>query len=231
MPNRDPDLDRINRLLRSQRRFRLLAGVCFVLLLIAVSGIALVMASRTQTLNRTIEERDKVREELTENFSTEIEALYGIANANRQALEESNRRCEESDDCDPVNVNAVPGVPGIQGEVGPQGPPGLQGPRGESGRRGPRGEAGPPGPSGPVGDSGPPGAVGPPGPIGPMGPMGPKGERGAEGPQGPKGDEGPQGAPGSLPNSAASCPEGEYVTGAQITEGEIVLTCASLIPQ
>lgn len=233
MPTRDPDLDRLHDLMRSQRRFRLLSVGFFVLLLLAVTGIAGVMASRTQELTTKLTERDRARVETVNELTTEIEKLYGIASTNREALEEANRRCEEADGCRPVKVSTVPGLPGVRGETGPSGPAGStgpRGPRGSDGRDGSKGLPGPAGPSGPSGDSGPMGPHGPAGPAGPPGPPGPVGPKGDTGPKGDRGDTGPQGPSGSLPDASDTCPAGFFAYGIEIVNGELSLICTAPIP-
>ena len=99
------------------------------------------------------------------------------------------------------NAEGSQGLPGEQGPPGPQGDPGPPGADGEDGAQGPKGDKGDQGDPGLKGDKGDPGIQGSPG------------EQGPQGVQGPPGEQGMQGEPGNIALAGATCDDGYFMIG------------------
>ncbi|WP_171060291.1 collagen-like protein [Streptomyces montanus] len=201
---------------------RLLAArwrsVFLVCVLIALSGIAVILWARIDAGDRRAEqlrvETDR-RGEAVSTLAQDVRDLRAQIEAGGGTPAAPDPAEAVDDLMDRVQVPAaIPGEPGAEGKPGATGAGGQRGPGGE---RGPRGEPGPPGPSGSQGPSGEPGEPGPPGADGTdgvngtdgadgsSGPVGPPGAEGPQGYQGPKGDPGPQGEKG---DPGPACPDG-----------------------
>ncbi|MEU6372299.1 collagen-like protein [Streptomyces sp. NPDC046909] len=196
-------------------------SVFLVCVLVALSGIAVILWARIDAGDRRADELQAEADARGKAVSTlaqdvrELRAQVEAGGGTPAAPDPS----EAVDDLiDRIRVPAsLPGERGAKGDrgaTGAGGAPGARGPRGEPGPSGPPGPEGSPGPSGPSGSPGetgapgdtgapgPAGAEGSAGPVGPAGVDGTQGTPGVQGPKGDKGDPGPQGVPGP------ACPDG-----------------------
>jgi hypothetical protein len=208
-------------------RWRSISLVC---VLIALSGVAVVLWARIDAGDRRADElrveADR-RGDAVSTLAQDVRALRAQVEAGGGTPAAPDPSDAVDDLLDRVRVPAAAhGAPGARGERGATGAGGEAGPGGERGGRGSRGEPGPQGPSGSPGPAGQPGEKGfpgtdgakgadgtdgadgsdgtdgPAGPPGPDGGQGYQGSRGDTGPRGEKGDKGEKGDPG------AACPDG-----------------------
>jgi hypothetical protein len=213
---------RFERLLAARWR-----SVFLVCVLIALSGVAVILWARIDAGDRRADEIQLEADRRGQAVSTlarDVRALRAQVRAGGGTPAAPDPSEAVVGLTDRIRVPAaVPGVRGERGEPGAAGASGAPGAGGAAGSAGPRGEPGPSGPPGPEGPSGPPGSEGSPGPSGPPGPQGPQGFDGAVGPegrsgvdgsqgvqgaQGPKGDKGDKGDPGPKGDPGAACPDG-----------------------
>ncbi|MFD3377745.1 collagen-like protein [Streptomyces sp. NPDC058697] len=206
-------MNRFQRLLALRWR-----SIFLVCVLIALSGIAVILWARIDAGDRRADELRAEADRRGEAVSTlaqDVRDLRAQVEAGGGTPAAPDPSDAVDDLLDRVRVPAAaPGEPGAKGDRGATGAGGAPGPGGD---RGPRGESGPPGPSGSPGPAGPSGGPGEPGPAGADGLNGANGTDGAGGPpgsdgsqgyQGPKGDPGPKGEKGEKGDPGASCPDG-----------------------
>ncbi|MFD3310415.1 collagen-like protein [Streptomyces sp. NPDC058694] len=206
-------MNRFQRLLALRWR-----SVFLVCVLVALSGIAVILWARIDAGDRRADELRAEADRRGEAVSTlaqDVRDLRAQVEAGGGTPAAPDPSDAVDDLLDRVRVPAAaPGEPGAKGDRGATGAGGAPGPGGD---RGPRGETGPPGPSGSPGPAGPSGGPGEPGPAGADGLNGANGTDGAGGPpgsdgsqgyQGPKGDPGPKGEKGEKGDPGASCPDG-----------------------
>ncbi|MFF4347154.1 collagen-like protein [Streptomyces sp. NPDC001530] len=193
-------------------------SIFLVCVLIALSGVAVILWAR-------IDAGDRRAEELRSEADRRGKALSTLADdvrALRAQVEAGGGTPAAPDPSEAVDhlVDRVRVPAGSPGAPGAKGDRGAGGKAGAAGERGPRGEPGPPGPSGSPGASGVPGTDGSPGPAGPPGPQGEQGEQGyqgqpgaaglsgANGDKGDKGDKGDPGPEGPKGDPGPTCPDG-----------------------
>ncbi|WP_330308672.1 MULTISPECIES: collagen-like protein [unclassified Streptomyces] len=193
-------------------------SVFLVCVLIALSGVAVILWAR-------IDAGDRKAEQLRSEADRRGKALYTLAQdvrALRAQVRAGGGTPAAPDPSEAVDnlVDRVRVPAGAAGEPGAKGERGAGGRTGAIGERGPRGVPGPVGPSGPTGVSGSPGPSGAPGTDGLPGPVGPPGAQGIQGAPGPqgvpgssgtsgtKGDKGDPGPPGPRGDPGPACPDG-----------------------
>jgi hypothetical protein len=190
-------------------------SIFLVCVLIALSGIAVILWARIDAGDRKAEELRSEADRRGKALSTLAQDVRDL----RAQVEAGGGTPAAPDPSEAVDdlTDRVRVPAGAPGEPGAKGAPGAGGKTGAAGQRGPRGEPGAPGPSGSPGPSGEPGSDGS---LGPMGPPGPQGEQGYQGQpgssglsgtrgdKGDAGDKGDPGDPGPKGDPGPTCPDG-----------------------
>ncbi|WP_328492964.1 collagen-like protein [Streptomyces sp. NBC_00414] len=191
-------------------------GIFLVCVLIALSGVAVILWARIDAGDRRA---DELRAE-TARRGDAVSTLAQDVRALRAQVEAGGGTPAAPDPSDavddlldrvrvPTAAHGRPGARGERGATGAGGAAGNDGAAGPGGDRGSRGEAGPPGPTGSPGPSGQPGQPGERGSPGTDGADGSDGANGSDGPAGPPGPDGAQGYQGYQGTRGDTGPRGE----------------------
>ncbi|WP_369250340.1 collagen-like protein [Streptomyces sp. R41] len=187
-------------------------SIFLVCVLIALSGVAVILWARIDAGDRRAEELRSEADRRGKALSTladDVRALRAQVEAGGGTPAAPDPSEAVDNLIDRVRVPAgSPGAPGAKGERGAGGKTGATGERGPRGESGPPGLSGSPGPSGAPGADGSPGPAGPPGPRGEQGYQGQPGSSGVSGVKGDKGDKGDPGPAGPQGDPGPTCPDG-----------------------